>query len=204
MVSDQISALSSKDGVAPQAASTTPATGKSGDNYSPNINADSLPLPVSDVASSSHPYPLNSPGSSIPDYAVVRGVTTSDHHISIDENDIIIAYVFIELRFVALIMLSTRVIGFTGAGKSSVSYRCEPLHPIRLRHSQFVNTAAGRTEVVVLGNDLKSQTRAVQPIRCLHPDGRRNIVLVDTPGFNDTDISDTKILRIIANWLKET
>ena len=53
-------------------------------------------------------------------------------------------------------------------------------------------------------NDLKSQTRAVQPIRCLHPDGRRNIVLVDTPGFDDTDISDTQILRIVAQWLKET
>ena len=93
--------------------------------------------------------------------------------------------------------------GLTGAGKSSVSYRRKTLRPIRLRYSQFINTAAGRTEVVVC-NDLKSQTRAVQPIRCLHPDGRRNIVLVDTPGFDDTDISDTQILRIVAQWLKET
>ena len=75
--------------------------------------------------------------------------------------------------------------------------------PIRLRYSQFVNTAAGKTEVVV-GNDLKSQTHAVHPIRCLHPDGRRNIVLVDTPGFDDTFMSDAQILRIIAHWLKET
>jgi GTPase Era involved in 16S rRNA processing len=56
----------------------------------------------------------------------------------------------------------------------------------------------------VIGNDLKSQTQTVQPIRCLHPDGRRNIVLVDTPGFDDTHMSDAQVLRIIANWLKET
>ena len=53
-------------------------------------------------------------------------------------------------------------------------------------------------------NDLQSQTQAVQPIRCLHPEGRRNIVLVDFPGFDHTRMSDTQILRIIAHWLKET
>lgn len=74
---------------------------------------------------------------------------------------------------------------------------------MRLRHSQFVNNAAGRTEVAI-GYDLKSQTRAVQPVRCPHPDGRRNIVLVDTPGFDDTHLSDALILKTIANWLKDT
>ena len=93
--------------------------------------------------------------------------------------------------------------GLTGAGKSSVSYRCGTLHLLRLRHPQFVNTAAGRTEVEI-SNDLRSKTRAVQSIRCLHPDGRRNIVLVDTPGFDDTYLRDGQILRIIASWLKET
>ena len=68
---------------------------------------------------------------------------------------------------------------------------------------QFVRMATGRSEIAV-NNDLNSQTRAVQSIRCLHPDGRRNIVLVDTPGFDDTDLSDAQILRIIAHWLKKT
>jgi hypothetical protein len=186
MVSDHTSAPSLKVGIIP--ASTTPVT----DSYPLSLKVDSLPLPVS-----GHPYHL------IPAHAAVRGATSSDHHSSIDENDIVIAYVFLELTFIALILRSTRVMGLTGAGKSSVSFRCETPHPIRLRHSQFVNTAAGRTEVVV-GDDLKSRTRTVQPIRCLHPDGRRNIVLVDTPGFDDINISDSQILRIIANWLKET
>ncbi|KAF8132017.1 hypothetical protein EV363DRAFT_1164405 [Boletus edulis] len=78
------------------------------------------------------------------------------------------------------------VMGLTGAGKSS-----------------FVNMAAGRTEVVI-GDDLKSKTRDVQHVRCLHPDGRRNVVLVDTPGFDDTERSDAEILRSIADWLKVT
>ena len=68
---------------------------------------------------------------------------------------------------------------------------------------QFVRAAAGGSEIGV-NNDLNSQTRAVQSIRCLHPDGRRNIVLVDTPGFDDTNFSDAQILRIIAEWLKKT
>ena len=158
---------------------------------------------VSDGASSSHQYPLNSPGFSIPDHTAVRGAASSDHHSSIDENDIVIAYVILELRFIALINLPTRVMGLTGVGKSSVSHWCKTLHPIRLRHSQFINTAAARLKVVV-GNNLKSRAQAVQPIRCLHPDGRRNIVLLDTPGFDDTFMSDAQILGIIAHWLKET
>ena len=68
---------------------------------------------------------------------------------------------------------------------------------------QFIRTATGSSEIVV-NNDLNSQTPAVQPIRCLHPDGRRNIVLVDTPGFDDTNLSDVQILRTIAHWLKKT
>ncbi|KAG6374164.1 P-loop containing nucleoside triphosphate hydrolase protein [Boletus reticuloceps] len=78
------------------------------------------------------------------------------------------------------------VMGITRAGKSS-----------------FINKAAGRTEIAIT-NDLESQTRAVQPVRCLHSDGRRNVVLVDTPGFDDTYLSDAEILKIIAHWLKET
>ena len=90
MVSDQASSPSSKDGII--FASTTLAAGGS---YSPSFNADSLPLPGSDVAPSSHSYPLNSLGSCTPDHAADRGTMSSDHHTSIDENDIVIAYVFL-------------------------------------------------------------------------------------------------------------
>ena len=68
---------------------------------------------------------------------------------------------------------------------------------------QFVHTATG-SSVIAVNNDLKSKTREVQSVRCLHPDSRRNIVLVETPGFDDTNFSDAQILRITAHWLKET
>ncbi|KAF8124286.1 P-loop containing nucleoside triphosphate hydrolase protein [Boletus edulis] len=134
------------------------------------------------IATTRHQHPPNHPGSSVPDNAAVRGAQSSS---SIDVDDIVIA-----------------VMGITRAGKSSVSYRCETLHLV-LMYSQFINKAAGRMEIVIT-NDLASQTRAVRPVRCLHPDGRRNVVLVDTPGFDDTHLSDAQTLRILAHWLKET
>ncbi|KAF8557899.1 kinase-like protein [Imleria badia] len=163
MISDQTSSSSSTDWF-----SSTSHSSEFGDNHSPSLGAASLPLSTPDIASSSQPYPPIHLGSGIPNRDVVHGVTSSDHHSSIDENDIVIA-----------------LMGPVGSGKSS-----------------FVNTAAGKTVVGV--NDLRSQTRAVQSVRCLHPDGRRNIVLVDTPGFDDTHLSDGQILRIMAHWLKET
>ncbi|KAL4079752.1 hypothetical protein J3A83DRAFT_4085643, partial [Scleroderma citrinum] len=55
-----------------------------------------------------------------------------------------------------------------------------------------------------VGHDLASCTMQIQSVRYPHPDGARNFVLVDTPGFNDTFISDFQILRIIAEWLQTT
>lgn len=34
--------------------------------------------------------------------------------------------------------------------------------------------------------------------------GGENVMLVDTPGFSDTNISDTEILRRIATWMTDT
>ena len=52
-----------------------------------------------------------------------RGVTSSADHGSIDENDIVIAYDLLKLHFISLnIMHFIRVMGPTGAGKSSVSF----------------------------------------------------------------------------------
>ncbi|KAF8438394.1 P-loop containing nucleoside triphosphate hydrolase protein [Boletus edulis BED1] len=83
-------------------------------------------------------------------------------------------------------MHSIRVMGITRVGKSS-----------------FIDKAAGGKKIMIT-NNLVSQTRTVQHVHCPHPDGRRNVVLVDTPGFDDTHLSDTQILMIIAHWLKET
>ena len=40
-------------------------------------------------------------------------------------------------------------------------------------------------------------------MECFNSQGQR-IILIDTPGFNDTHLSDLEVLESIANWLKNT
>ena len=69
------------------------------------------------------PHSRDSPGSSIQEYSVARDDPSSASSSgSIDKNDIVIAYVFLRLCVFSLdTILSIRVMGPTGAGKSSVS-----------------------------------------------------------------------------------
>ncbi|PVF99438.1 kinase-like protein [Serendipita vermifera] len=73
------------------------------------------------------------------------------------------------------------VMGATGVGKSS-----------------FIRVATGNSSVKV-GNSLLSCTDKIQPIGCLHHG--RKFVFLDTPGFDDTKMSDATILANIAEWL---
>ncbi|KAG8220499.1 P-loop containing nucleoside triphosphate hydrolase protein [Butyriboletus roseoflavus] len=75
------------------------------------------------------------------------------------------------------------VMGPTGCGKSN-----------------FINTLMGKAEQRTAAN-LRSDTRDVTPY-CISDNGRR-LVLVDTPGFDDTYRPDSEILRLIANWLTQ-
>ncbi|KIJ93985.1 hypothetical protein K443DRAFT_111228 [Laccaria amethystina LaAM-08-1] len=79
------------------------------------------------------------------------------------------------------------VMGATGVGKST-----------------FINNFMGKNAVVV-GHDLKSCTAQLTPVISpitvpAHLQGKR-LILVDTPGFDDTYTSDSEILRRIAIWL---
>jgi len=78
------------------------------------------------------------------------------------------------------------VMGPTGAGKST-----------------FINKASGIEETEV-GHGLESCTHQIQVVRCFDREQNRQIVFVDTPGFDDTNISDFDILQVIADWLKLT
>jgi predicted GTPase len=55
-----------------------------------------------------------------------------------------------------------------------------------------------------VGHDLQSCTSEVKALRVPVPGEDANIVLVDTPGFDDTHKSDYEILQLISEWLKQT
>ena len=66
------------------------------------------------------------------------------------------------------------------------------------RFAQFINLASGSS--LEVGKGLQSCTNAVQAAETFDLDGRR-VVLIDTPGFNDTTQSDTEVLRVIVAFL---
>jgi len=68
-------------------------------------------------------------------------------------------------------------------------------------HRQFVNQASG--SYLKVGDDLDSCTSTIQESEEFVLDGRR-VVLVDTPGFDDTCKSDTDVLKYIAAFLGES
>ncbi|KAF7789639.1 hypothetical protein EIP86_000585 [Pleurotus ostreatoroseus] len=76
------------------------------------------------------------------------------------------------------------IMGATGSGKST-----------------FINLVSGSQ--LAVGTGLKSCTSNVETGRSFQLDGRP-ITLVDTPGFDDTNISDTDILKMIAVYLSTT
>ncbi|KAF5384283.1 hypothetical protein D9615_003442 [Tricholomella constricta] len=74
------------------------------------------------------------------------------------------------------------ILGQSGAGKST-----------------FINHAIGE-HVASVGENLSSHTVHIRPYSMTLDSGRR-IVLVDTPGFNDTYASDREIMQRIIDWL---
>ena len=61
---------------------------------------------------------------------------------------------------------------------------------------QFINMLTENGAIV--RHDLESCTAGVGMVRV------DNIVLVDTPGFDNTDTTDREILSMIADWLTNT
>lgn len=88
--------------------------------------------------------------------------------------------------------------GPTGCGKSNV--RKSSL--FKKNHGsfflQFIDNLAKSTKLA--GTTLKSVTQNVLAVRIELFDA--NIVLLDTPGFNNTYRSDVTILELIGEWLK--
>ena len=51
-----------------------------------------------------------------------------------------------------------------------------------------------------IGNDLESCTSGIQTSQVLSLEDEQ-VVLIDTPGFDDTNMSDTEVLELIARFL---
>ena len=68
----------------------------------------------------------------------------------------------------------------------------------------MINQLAGKEEVVV-GHGLFSCTAEIKEVTVQHPTKEnRRIILVDTPGFDDTKHDDVEILKSIADWLTKS
>ena len=98
--------------------------------------------------------------------------------------------------------------GVTGSGKTSVRNECPRIYdfdPHELLHPsfrQFANLASGSDDLKV-GTNLHSCTSEIQLSKPFTLDGRR-VVLIDTPGFNDTTKGDFEILSMITAFLERT
>lgn len=67
---------------------------------------------------------------------------------------------------------------------------------------QFAKMTSNDQEIVV-GRKLNSCTKTVRASDTFEVDGRM-VQLVDTPGFNDDELSDAQVLELIATWMKES
>jgi predicted GTPase len=56
---------------------------------------------------------------------------------------------------------------------------------------------------IVIGDSLESETFEVQSYRFRDPTSGRTMIMVDTPGFDDSreGVTDTEILKRVANFL---
>ena len=98
-------------------------------------------------------------------------------------------------------VMPNSIMGPTGSGKTNVSGFVVPLTSnSQVKNDQLINKLTGNTEKQKASN-LKSSTQNVTPYPISYHEVR--LVLVDTPGFDDTYRQDTEILRVIADWLTQ-
>lgn len=67
---------------------------------------------------------------------------------------------------------------------------------------QFAKMASDDQKIVV-GRRLKSCTKTVEATDIFEVEGYK-VQLVDTPGFNDDELTDAQVLSLIADWMKKS
>ena len=89
--------------------------------------------------------------------------------------------------------------------ESSVSLNFKPSTTLLLTRTKKITGTLTGKHGERARDDLSTVTRDLAASRVLdHEQYGSRIVLVDTPGFNDTEKSDEYILKLIGDWLKKT
>lgn len=98
------------------------------------------------------------------------------------------------------------VTGPSGSGKSSVrilAYKYSPFKTLT-GNEQFINQVFG-CKVAEVHDELESCTQTVRAFGCMHPHQTgQKVIIVDTPGFDDSNRTDFEILEELAQWLENT
>ena len=94
------------------------------------------------------------------------------------------------------------VMGVTGTGKSSFISTCTGKvvnvgHGLESSESLFFDPTA------LCNSNQFQATRDVQDVSFMYNSSLR-VHLIDTPGFGDSYLSDTEVLRILASWLSQS
>ena len=100
--------------------------------------------------------------------------------------------------------------GATGTGKSTVctflldcALCTNRAHPITTPgppwFEQFINLASGSEFVV--SDSQQSCTAKVEATEAFDV-GQHRVILIDTPGFNDTNLTDKQVLQLIVTYLE--
>jgi len=76
------------------------------------------------------------------------------------------------------------------------------LGPTGSGKSRFVEVATGHTQSKTVGHTLEPWTTDIRANPCAHPLTKHPVVLVDTPGLDDTKF-DADIFTKITTWLRK-
>ena len=93
--------------------------------------------------------------------------------------------------------------GPTGSGKSNVRDMSYIVFHVFTCFLKIIDTLTGQLGKRS-GKQLESCTTEVRAVRLHnHPVHGDRLVLVDTPGFDDTNKSDFEILDMVSKWLQK-
>jgi len=119
---------------------------------------------------------------------------------SLDNNAILIGFVESPEQPGKLLIIVRQRHGSDGKQEDNGMWSNKQMKIVINEHAQVINLASGSD--LTVGEGLESCTYDVNVVLDFELDGRV-VTLIDTPGFDDTNRSDTDILATIASHLEK-